>query len=84
MADMTLAGDIGGTKTRLAFFEADGPHLRLSAEADYRSRDYADLAALLRDFLQAHSLRPALVWDRLPPPFGSDDAGRHVFQGRHR
>jgi glucokinase len=58
---MILAGDIGGTKTRLAFFEADGPHLRPSAEAAYHSRDYADPAALLRDFLQAHRLRPALV-----------------------
>jgi hypothetical protein len=44
---MILAGDIGGTKTRPAFFEADGPRLRLSAEADFRSRDHADLAALL-------------------------------------
>src|SRR5262245_48366860 len=58
---MILAGDIGGTKTRLAFFEADGPHLRPSAEAVYRSSDYADPAAFLRDFLQAHRLRPALV-----------------------
>ena len=58
---MILAGDIGGTKTRLAFFEADGPRLRLTAEADYHSRDYADLADLVRDFLQAHRLRPALT-----------------------
>ena len=58
---MLLAGDIGGTNTRLGFFEADGPHLGPSAEAVYPSRDYAGLAAILGDFLHAHRRSPALV-----------------------
>jgi glucokinase len=51
---MFLAGDIGGTKTHLAFFEKDGPRLRLVAEETYRSRDYPGLAPILKEFLKAH------------------------------
>jgi glucokinase len=58
---MILAGDIGGTKTRLAFFEADGPHQGPSAEAVYHSHEYADLAAILKDFFSAHRRTPALI-----------------------
>jgi glucokinase len=51
---MFLAGDIGGTKTRLAFFERDGSRLRLVAEETYPSRDYPGLAPILKEFLKAH------------------------------
>ncbi len=58
---MILAGDIGGTKTRLAFFETDGPNLRPSAEATYPSQDYAGLGDILSDFLKAQRQRPARI-----------------------
>lgn len=51
---MFLAGDVGGTKTHLAFFEKDGSRLRLVAEETYRSRDYPGLAPILKEFLKAH------------------------------
>jgi glucokinase len=46
-----LAGDIGGTKTRLATVEVTGTQVRIEREADYPSRDYAKFADLLGDFL---------------------------------
>ena len=46
-----LAGDIGGTKTRLAVIEVNGTQVRIEREADYPSRDYVAFEALLGDFL---------------------------------
>lgn len=46
-----LAGDIGGTKTRLAIIEVNGIQARVEHEADYPSRDYATFEALLGSFL---------------------------------
>lgn len=47
---MILAGDIGGTWTRLAFFEAQGGRLVTVAGKAYRSRDYESLAQVVRQF----------------------------------
>ncbi|HEU0234411.1 MAG TPA: glucokinase [Gallionella sp.] len=49
--NLFLAGDIGGTKTRLAVIETNGTQVRIEREADYPSRDYAKFADLLGDFL---------------------------------
>lgn len=46
-----LAGDIGGTKTRLALVEVVGSRVGIVHEASYASRDYATFEALLGDFL---------------------------------
>jgi len=46
-----LAGDIGGTKTRLAVVEVSGTHVQIVQEGSYRSRDYATFGELLDDFL---------------------------------
>lgn len=46
-----LAGDIGGTKTRLALVEVSGTQVRIAHEASYPSRDYAQFELLLDDFL---------------------------------
>ncbi len=51
---MILAGDIGGTHTRLAFFEEQGGRLKAVAEKVFRSRDYPKLDAVLREFTAAH------------------------------
>jgi glucokinase len=53
---MILAGDIGGTNTRLAFFEQDGRRLTLVAEATFPSRAHPGLEAVLRTFVSAHRL----------------------------
>ncbi|MBI3479064.1 MAG: glucokinase [Nitrosomonadales bacterium] len=46
-----LAGDIGGTKTRLAVVEVSGKQVLIVRETDYPSRNYATFEALLGDFL---------------------------------
>lgn len=46
-----LAGDIGGTKTRLAVIDVSGARLRVEQEATYPSRDYAAFEILLDEFL---------------------------------
>ncbi|MDD5299850.1 MAG: glucokinase [Gallionella sp.] len=55
-----LAGDIGGTKTRLAVVEVSGTRVRVAHEAAYPSRDYAAFETLLGDFLSG-SETPALA-----------------------
>lgn len=47
---MILAGDIGGTSTRLAFFELQYGRLVIVAGKTYRSRDYDSLAQVVRQF----------------------------------
>ncbi|MCO6439579.1 MAG: glucokinase [Nitrococcus mobilis] len=47
---MILAGDIGGTSTRLAFFELQDGRLAIVAKESYRSRDYESLAQVVRQF----------------------------------
>lgn len=47
-----VAGDIGGTKTRLAIVEVDGTQLRIERETNYPSRKFATFDALLADFLK--------------------------------
>ncbi|EAR20717.1 glucokinase [Nitrococcus mobilis] len=47
---MILAGDIGGTSTRLAFFELQGERLAIVAGKTYRSRNYDSLAQVVRQF----------------------------------
>ena len=46
-----LAGDIGGTKTRLAVFDVESGRLDTLCEESYRSDGYASLDAIVRDFL---------------------------------
>jgi glucokinase len=46
-----IAGDIGGTKTRLALVEVVGTQVRVEREIGYPSRDFATFEALLADFL---------------------------------
>lgn len=46
-----LAGDIGGTKTRLALVEVDGTQTTVTREQEFRSADYATFDALLAGFM---------------------------------
>jgi glucokinase len=47
-----LAGDIGGTKTRLAVFDVTGTRLQTVAEETYPSRDYRSFAEIVQLFLE--------------------------------
>lgn len=48
---MFLAGDIGGTNTRVAFFEGDPDHLKIAAIKVYPSGGHAGPEEILRVFL---------------------------------
>jgi glucokinase len=50
-ATLILAGDIGGTHSRLAIFREDSSRLRLLHDNTYLSRDYANLDDIVRRFL---------------------------------
>jgi glucokinase len=55
---MILAGDIGGTHARLAFFEATNGHFRLVSASVFPSREYAGLDAIVTKFVANANLRP--------------------------
>lgn len=48
---MILAGDVGGTKTILAIFEAEGDSYRCVKKQQYSSADYQTFTGLLASFL---------------------------------
>ena len=49
---MILAGDIGGTKTRLGLFRITDDRLHLKFEQTFPSKHYPKLEAILKDFLK--------------------------------
>jgi glucokinase len=53
---MILAGDIGGTHARLAFFQAKNGHLKLVSETSFASREYSGLEAIVSTFLDKERL----------------------------
>lgn len=53
---MILAGDIGGTKTNLAFFKAEGGQLKLVVEGTFPSRGHAGLDEIVSLFTSMHGL----------------------------
>ena len=53
---MILAGDIGGTKTNIAFFE-DGGRPEVVAQQTFPSREHAGLEEIVGQFISHHALR---------------------------
>ena len=51
---MILAGDIGGTNTRLAFVDAAPGGMRILFKKTFPSREWASLEAALDEFLRLH------------------------------
>lgn len=51
---MILAGDIGGTNTRLALFEIKGKRLSLVVEQTFPSREHKGLDEIVKKFSTAH------------------------------
>jgi len=49
---MILAGDIGGTNARLAYFQPQNGHLRLVSERVFPSREYHEFGDIVSKFLQ--------------------------------
>ena len=50
---MILAGDIGGTKTKLGLFQREGAGLVCAKKKTYRSREYSTIFSILEDFIRA-------------------------------
>ena len=48
---MILAGDIGGTKTKLALYSVQDDKVVPTAKKTFSSKDYSSLEAVLREFL---------------------------------
>jgi glucokinase len=49
---VVLAGDIGGTKTRLGLFSISGGSLRKLSEQTFASKDYDSVEAIIKTFLK--------------------------------
>jgi len=58
---MILAGDIGGTNARLAYFQPQNGHLRLISERVFPSREYSELGEIVSKFLQDTGTRPEIA-----------------------
>lgn len=54
---MILAGDTGGTSTRLAAFELQRDRLRVVVEQTYPSREHGGLGEIVAKFIAAHAIR---------------------------
>ncbi len=55
---MILAGDIGGTNARLAYFQAQNGHLQLVSERVFPSREHSELGEIVSQFLKDSGTRP--------------------------
>jgi glucokinase len=55
---MILAGDIGGTNARLAYFQPQNGHLRLVSERTFPSREHSELGEIVSQFLDDSGTRP--------------------------
>jgi len=55
---MILAGDIGGTNARLAYFQPQNGHLRLLSERVFPSREHRELGEIVSRFLEESGTRP--------------------------
>jgi glucokinase len=53
-----LAGDIGGTHARLAFFDVSNSDFRLVSASVFPSREYAGLDEIVSHFVDSSALRP--------------------------
>jgi glucokinase len=58
---MILAGDIGGTNARLAYFQPQNGHLRLISERVFPSREYGELGEIVSKFLEDAATRPEVA-----------------------
>jgi glucokinase len=55
---MILAGDIGGTNARLAYFQPQNGHLRLVSERVFPSREHREFGEIVTRFLDDSHTRP--------------------------
>ena len=58
---MILAGDIGGTNARLAYYQPRNGDLQLVSESVFPSRDYSELGEIVSKFMQGSAPRPEVA-----------------------
>jgi glucokinase len=58
---MILAGDIGGTHARLAYFQPQNGHLELVSEKVFPSREYSEFGEIVSKFLEGAAARPEVA-----------------------
>lgn len=58
---MILAGDIGGTNARLAYFQPQNGHLRLVSEQVFPSREHSEFGEIVTKFLEESGTRPEVA-----------------------
>ena len=58
---MILAGDIGGTNARLAYFQPQNGHLKLVSERVFPSREHRELGEIVSQFLDDSGERPEVA-----------------------
>jgi glucokinase len=58
---MILAGDIGGTNARLAYFQFQNGHLTPAAEGVFPSREHSGLDEIVAKFVEAQGARPEIA-----------------------
>lgn len=63
-----LGADVGGTKTLVQVWEVEGKDWRRLRSAQYASRDFPHLTALLEDFLAQGDIRPQRACVGIPGP----------------
>jgi glucokinase len=59
--EMILAGDIGGTNARLAYFQPQNGHLELVSERIFPSRNYSGLGEIVSQFLKQSKTQPEIA-----------------------
>ena len=65
---MILAGDIGGTNARLAFFDVQNGHFRLVSSSVFPCREYAGLDQIVSKFVDTTKLHPDAACFGVPGP----------------
>jgi glucokinase len=58
---MILAGDIGGTNARLAYFQPQDGRLQLISERVFPSREHSELGEIVNEFLKDSGTRPEVA-----------------------
>src|SRR5579871_253073 len=66
---MILAGDIGGTNARLAYFQAQNGHLHLVSERVFPSREHREFGEIVSRFLDESGTRPEAACFGIAGPF---------------
>jgi glucokinase len=65
---MILAGDVGGTKTRLALYEQVGTQLERKAIKEFPSRDYPHVEDIAKKFFSEHPAKVTAACLGVPGP----------------